>query len=140
MTDERIAKRHAEGKLTARERIDRLVDDGSFVEFDQQIEDGVITGYATVDGRTIALYSQDFLVKGGSLGEMTGKKIVKVMDFALKSGVPLIGLNDSGGARIQEGVVALSQYGEIFKRNVRSSGVIPQILSLIHISEPTRPY
>jgi len=83
VTDERIAKRHAEGKLTARERIDRLVDDGSFVEFDQQIEDGVITGYATVDGRTIALYSQDFLVKGGSLGEMTGKKIVKVMDFAL---------------------------------------------------------
>ena len=127
MTDERIAKRHAEGKKTARERIDQLVDDGSFVEFDAQIEDGVITGYATVDGRTIALYSQDFLVKGGSLGEMTGKKIVKVMDFALKSGVPLVGLNDSGGARIQEGVVALSQYGEIFKRNVKSSGVIPQI-------------
>lgn len=127
MTDERIAKRHAEGKKTARERIDALVDDGSFVEFDAQIKDGVITGYATVDGRTIALYSQDFLVKGGSLGEMTGKKIVKVMDFALKSGVPLIGLNDSGGARIQEGVIALSQYGEIFKRNVRSSGVIPQI-------------
>ena len=127
MTDERIAKRHAEGKKTARERIDQLVDDGSFVELDQQIEDGVITGYGTVDGRTIALYSQDFLVKGGSLGEMTGKKIVKVMDFALKSGVPLIGLNDSGGARIQEGVVALSQYGEIFKRNVRASGVIPQI-------------
>ena len=127
MTDERIAKRHAEGKKTARERIDQLVDDGSFVELDQQIEDGVITGYGTVDGRTIALYSQDFLVKGGSLGEMTGKKIVKVMDFALKSGVPLVGLNDSGGARIQEGVVALSQYGEIFKRNVRASGVIPQI-------------
>jgi len=127
VTDERIAKRHAEGKKTARERIDQLVDDGSFVELDQQIEDGVITGYGTVDGRTIALYSQDFLVKGGSLGEMTGKKIVKVMDFALKSGVPLVGLNDSGGARIQEGVVALSQYGEIFKRNVRASGVIPQI-------------
>ena len=127
MTDERIAKRHAEGKKTARERIDQLVDDGSFVELDQQIEDGVITGYGTVDGRTIALYSQDFLVKGGSLGEMTGKKIVKVLDFALKSGVPLVGLNDSGGARIQEGVVALSQYGEIFKRNVRASGVIPQI-------------
>jgi propionyl-CoA carboxylase beta chain len=127
VTDERIAKRHAEGKKTARERIDQLVDVGSFVEIDQQIEDGVITGYATVDGRTIALYSQDFLVKGGSLGEMTGKKIVKVMEFALKSGVPLVGLNDSGGARIQEGVVALSQYGEIFKRNVRASGVIPQI-------------
>ena len=127
MTDERIAKRHAEGKKAARERIDQLVDVGSFVEIDQQIEDGVITGYATVDGRTIALYSQDFLVKGGSLGEMTGKKIVKVMEFALKSGVPLVGLNDSGGARIQEGVVALSQYGEIFKRNVRASGVIPQI-------------
>ena len=127
MTDERIAKRHAEGKKTARERINQLVEVGSFVEIDQQIEDGVITGYATVDGRTIALYSQDFLVKGGSLGEMTGKKIVKVMEFALKSGVPLVGLNDSGGARIQEGVVALSQYGEIFKRNVRASGVIPQI-------------
>ena len=127
MSDERIAKRHAEGKKTARERIDALVDDGSFIELDQEIQDGVITGYATVDGRTIALYSQDFLVKGGSLGEMTGKKIVKVMDFALKSGVPLVGLNDSGGARIQEGVIALSQYGEIFKRNVRSSGVIPQI-------------
>ena len=127
MNDERVEKRRAEGKQTARERINYLVDDGSFIEFDEQIHDGVITGYATVDNRTIALYSQDFLVKGGSLGEMTGRKIVKVMDFALKSGVPLIGLNDSGGARIQEGVVALSQYGEIFKRNVRSSGVIPQI-------------
>ena len=89
--------------------------------------DGVVIGYATVDGRTIALFSQDFLTFGGSLGEVMGKKIVKIMDFALKSGIPLIGLNDSGGARIQEGVASLSQYGEIFKRNIRSSGVIPQI-------------
>ena len=137
-----IEKRHAAGKYTARERIMKLVDEGSFVEFDafsthhsdkfgmdksHPYGDGVVTGYATVDGRTIAIYSQDFLVLGGSLGEAMGKKIVKVMDFALKSGIPLVGLNDSGGARIQEGVASLSQYGEIFKRNVRSSGVIPQI-------------
>ena len=139
---EALEKRKAAGKKTARERILQLVDEGSFVEFDAFVThhstafgmekshpygDGVITGYATVDGRTIAIYSQDFLVLGGSLGEAMGKKIVKVMDFALKSGVPLVGLNDSGGARIQEGVASLSQYGEIFKRNVRSSGVIPQI-------------
>ena len=139
---EALEKRRAAGKKTARERITQLVDEGSFVEFDAFVThhstafgmdkahpygDGVVTGYATVDGRTIAIYSQDFLVLGGSLGEAMGKKIVKVMDFALKSGIPLVGLNDSGGARIQEGVASLSQYGEIFKRNVRSSGVIPQI-------------
>ena len=137
-----IEKRHAAGKYTARERIMKLVDEGSFVEFDafsthhsdkfgmdksHPYGDGVITGYATIDGRTVALSSQDFMVFGGSLGETMGKKIVKVMDFALKSGIPMIGLNDSGGARIQEGVASLSQYGEIFKRNIRSSGVIPQI-------------
>jgi len=137
-----IEKRHAAGKYTARERIQKLVDEGSFVEFDafsthhstnfgmdksHPYGDGVITGYATIDGRTVALSSQDFMVFGGSLGETMGKKIVKVMDFALKSGIPMIGLNDSGGARIQEGVASLSMYGEIFKRNVRSSGVIPQI-------------
>ena len=141
-SDAAIEKRHAAGKMTARERITALVDEGSFVEFDafsthhsdkfgmdksHPYGDGVVTGYATVDGRTIALYSQDFMVFGGSLGETMGKKICKVMDFALKSGIPLVGLNDSGGARIQEGVASLSQYGEIFKRNVRCSGVIPQI-------------
>jgi propionyl-CoA carboxylase beta chain len=89
--------------------------------------DGVVTGYGTVDGRQIAIFSQDFTVMGGSLGEVFGEKIVKIMDFALKSGIPLVGINDSGGARIQEGVVSLGRYGEIFRRNARSSGVIPQI-------------
>jgi propionyl-CoA carboxylase beta chain len=139
---EAIEKRHAKGKMTARERIAKLVDPGSFVEMDSFARhrstnfgmdknrvygDGVVTGYATVDGRTIAIYSQDFLVFGGSLGEVVGEKIVKVMDFAIKSGIPIVGLNDSGGARIQEGVASLSKYGEIFKRNVQASGVIPQI-------------
>jgi propionyl-CoA carboxylase beta chain len=141
-TPEVIDKRHAQGKLTARERIARLVDAGSFVEMDafsrhrssnfgmdknRIYGDGVVTGHATVDGRAIAIYSQDFLTFGGSLGEVVGEKIVKVMEFALKSGIPIVGINDSGGARIQEGVASLSQYGEIFKRNVRASGVIPQI-------------
>ena len=139
---ESVEKRHAQGKYTARERIEKLVDPGSFVEFDSFARhrsnnfgmeknriygDGVITGHTTVDGRAIAIYSQDFLVFGGSLGEVVGEKIVKVMDFALKAGIPIVGINDSGGARIQEGVASLSQYGEIFKRNVRASGVIPQI-------------
>jgi len=137
-----IEKRHANGKYTARERVMKLLDEGTFVEFDafathhsdkfgmnksHPYGDGVITGYGKIDGRTVAISSQDFMVFGGSLGETMGKKIVKVMDFALKSGVPMIALNDSGGARIQEGVASLSQYGEIFKRNIRSSGVIPQI-------------
>ena len=137
-----IDKQHARGKMTARERIALLVDEGSFVEFDEFARhrstnfdmptnrpygDGVVTGYGTVDGRTICIFSQDFTVFGGSLGEVFGEKIVKLMDFALKTGVPLIGINDSGGARIQEGVVALGLYAEIFKRNVHASGVIPQI-------------
>jgi propionyl-CoA carboxylase beta chain len=139
---ESVEKRHAQGKYTARERIEKLVDPGSFVEFDtfarhrssnfgmennRVYGDGVVTGHASVDGRAIAIYSQDFLVFGGSLGEVVGEKIVKVMDFALKAGIPIVGINDSGGARIQEGVASLSQYGEIFKRNVQASGVIPQI-------------
>lgn len=141
-TPEAVEKRHAAGKYTARERIEKLLDAGSFVELDSFARhrstnfgmekshpygDGVVTGYGTVDGRTIALYSQDFLAFGGSLGEVVGEKIVKVMEFAMKSGIPLVGLNDSGGARIQEGVISLSKYGEIFKRNVSASGVIPQI-------------
>jgi len=141
-TPEAIEKRHNAGKYTARERIEKLLDAGSFVELDSFARhrstnfgmdkshpygDGVVTGYGTVDGRTIALYSQDFLAFGGSLGEVVGEKIVKVMEFAMKSGIPLVGLNDSGGARIQEGVISLSKYGEIFKRNVSASGVIPQI-------------
>jgi propionyl-CoA carboxylase beta chain len=137
-----VEKQHAKGKMTARERIEKLVDDGSFTELDEFARhrstnfgmqenrpygDGVVTGYGTVDGRQVAIFSQDFTVMGGSLGEVFGEKIVKIMDFALKSGIPLIGINDSGGARIQEGVVSLGRYGEIFRRNARSSGVIPQI-------------
>lgn len=137
-----IEKQHAKGKMTARERIEKLVDEGSFTEIDEFARhrsvnfgmqenrpygDGVVTGYGTVDGRTIAVFSQDFTVMGGSLGEVFGEKIVKIMDFALKNGIPLVGINDSGGARIQEGVVSLGRYGEIFRRNARSSGVIPQI-------------
>jgi propionyl-CoA carboxylase beta chain len=137
-----VEKQHTRGKLTARERIGLLVDEGSFIEFDELARhrstnfdmaetrpygDGVVTGYGTVDGRTICVFAQDFTVFGGSLGEVFGEKIVKLMDFAMKTGVPLIGINDSGGARIQEGVVALGLYAEIFKRNVHASGVIPQI-------------
>jgi len=137
-----IEKQHARGKKTARERIALLLDEGSFVEFDEFARhrsvnfdmaesrpygDGVVTGHGTVDGRTVCVFAQDFTVFGGSLGEVFGEKIVKVMDFALKIGAPMIGINDSGGARIQEGVVALGLYAEIFKRNAHSSGVIPQI-------------
>ncbi|MFD0855821.1 acyl-CoA carboxylase subunit beta, partial [Actinomadura adrarensis] len=137
-----VDKQHAKGKMTARERIDALLDEGSFVEFDEMARhrstafgmernrpygDGVVTGYGTVDGRHVAVFSQDFTVSGGSLGEVFGEKICKVMDHALKTGCPVIGINDSGGARIQEGVVALGLYAEIFKRNVHASGVIPQI-------------
>ena len=137
-----VEKQHARGKLTARERIGLLVDPGSFTEFDQLARhrahgfgmeasrpygDGVVTGTGTVDGRPVAVYSQDFTVFGGSLGEVYGEKIVKVMDHALKTGCPVIGINDGGGARIQEGVAALGLFGEIFARNVRASGVIPQI-------------
>jgi len=135
-------KQHAKGKGTARERIEMLVDADSFTEIDEFARhraqnfgmeknrpygDGVIIGTATVDGRPIALYSQDFTVFGGSLGEVHAEKIVKIAEFALKSGIPLIGINDSGGARIQEGVASLNGYGRIFRLNTRSSGVIPQI-------------
>src|SRR3712207_195414 len=135
-------RQHQRGKLTARERIDLLLDPGSFVEFDALAQhrshnfglaerrpfgDGVVTGYGTIDGRTVCLFSQDFTVFGGSLGEVFAEKVVKVMDLALKMGVPVVGINDSGGARIQEGVVSLAGYADIFHRNVRSSGVIPQI-------------
>ena len=135
-------KQHAKGKLTALERIEALLDAGSFVELDalarhrttnfgmaanRPFGDGVITGYGTIDGRTVCVFAQDFTVFGGSLGEVFGEKIMKVMDLAMKFGCPLIGLNDSGGARIQEGVVSLGRYGEIFSRNVLASGVIPQV-------------
>jgi len=135
-------KQHARNKKSARERVDTLLDEGSFVELDRlnrhrsvnfgleknrPYGDGVVTGYGTIDGRQVAVYSQDFTVYGGSLGEVHGQKIAKIQDFALRTGVPIIGILDGGGARIQEGVVALGLYGEIFMRNVRSSGVIPQI-------------
>ncbi|MBV9792253.1 MAG: acyl-CoA carboxylase subunit beta [Chloroflexi bacterium] len=142
-TDPEAAKKqHARGKSTARERIDVLLDPGSFVELDafavhrshnfgldrrHPLGDGVITGHGTIDGRPVCVFSQDFTVFGGSLGEVFAEKIVKVMDLALRMGVPCIGINDSGGARIQEGVVALGGYAEIFYRNVISSGVIPQL-------------
>ena len=137
-----VEKQHARGKKTARERIDLLLDPGSFVELDELARhrsvafgldatrpygDGVVTGYGTVDGRQVCVFAQDFTVFGGSLGEVFGEKIVKVMDLAMKIGCPVIGINDSGGARIQEGVVSLGLYGEIFFRNTRASGVIPQI-------------
>ncbi|MGN6332591.1 MAG: acyl-CoA carboxylase subunit beta [Motilibacteraceae bacterium] len=137
-----VEKQHAKGKMTARERILALLDEGSFVELDEFARhrstafgletkrpdgDGVVTGYGTVDGRQVCVFAQDFTVFGGSLGEVFGEKIVKVMDLAMKTGCPVIGINDSGGARIQEGVVSLGLYGEIFRRNVHASGVVPQI-------------
>jgi propionyl-CoA carboxylase beta chain len=141
-TERQVERQHAKGKMTARERIDALLDPGSFTEFDELARhrstdfgmarnrpygDGVVTGYGTIDGRPVCVFSQDFTVYGGSLGEVYGEKIVKVMDHALKTGCPMIGINDGGGARIQEGVVALGLFAEIFYRNVISSGVIPQI-------------
>jgi propionyl-CoA carboxylase beta chain len=137
-----VDRQHAKGKKTARERLDMLLDPGSFIELDELARhrstafgmdrsrpygDGVVTGYGTIDGRQVCVFSQDFTVFGGSLGEVYGEKIVKVMDLALKTGCPVIGINDGGGARVQEGVVALGLYGEIFYRNVIASGVIPQI-------------
>ena len=142
----RIEAQHAKGKLTARERLDLLLDPGTFVEIDQFVThratgfglenehyygDGVVTGYGRIDGRLVYVFSQDFTVFGGSLSETHGEKICKVMDLALKNGAPLIGLNDSGGARIQEGVVSLGAYAEIFLRNVLASGVIPQISAVM---------
>lgn len=137
-----VERQHSRGKMTARERIDYLLDEGSFQELDMMARhrafgvgldenrpytDGVITGFGTIDGRRVAVYSQDFTVIGGSLGEVVGEKIHKIQDLAATTGVPIIGLNDSGGARIQEGVVSLVGYGGIFRRNVKGSGVIPQI-------------
>ncbi|WP_066463991.1 acyl-CoA carboxylase subunit beta [Sanguibacter suarezii] len=137
-----VEKQHARKKKTARERIDALLDPGSFVEMDAFAKhrsvnfglekkrlagDGVVVGHGTVDGRQVCIYSQDFTVFGGSLGEVHGQKITKVMDLALRTGVPLIGISDGGGARIQEGVAGLTQFAEIFRRNVAASGVIPQI-------------
>src|SRR5438094_1887756 len=143
---EKIEAQHSRGKMTARERIDALVDPGSFVEIDRFVVhqtvdfgmaekkilgDGVVTGHARIDGRLVYLFSHDFTVFGGSLGEMFARKVTKIMDMALKTGVPVIGLNDSGGARIQEGVVSLGGYAEIFFRNVLASGVIPQISAIM---------
>jgi len=140
--DAAVKKQHAKGKKTARERIDILLDKGSFVEVDEFVRhrsnafgmevnrpygDSVVTGFGTIHGRQVAVYSQDFTVFGGSLGEAAGNKIIKIMDLAISTGVPIIGILDSGGARIQEGVVALGKYGEIFRKNTMASGVIPQI-------------
>ena len=140
--EERIKAQHSKGKLTARERISLLLDPGTFLELDKLVStrsydfdlnkkkihgDGVVTGYGSINEKQIFLYAQDFTVLGGSLGEMSAKKITKVMDHAFKSGCPIIGIIDSGGARIQEGVMGLSGYGEIFYRNTMASGVIPQI-------------
>ena len=137
-----VEKQHAKGRKTARERIELLFDEGSFVELDELARhratgfglednrpygDGVITGYGTVDGRQVCVFSQDFTVFGGSLGEVYGEKITKVMDLAIRTGCPIVGINEGAGARIQEGVVSLGLYGEIFRRNVHASGVIPQI-------------
>ena len=138
----RVSAQHAKGKMTARERIEQMLDEDSFVEVDALVEhrcrdfdmdrnvipgDGVVCGHGTIDGRLVYCFAQDFTVYGGSLGEMHGLKICKILDMAVKTGAPVIGLNDSGGARIQEGVASLGSYAEIFFRNVRSSGVIPQI-------------
>ena len=140
--EKRIASQHQKGKYTARERVSMLLDEGSFEEFDMFVEhrshnfgmeknkflgDGVVTGYGTIEGRLVYIFAQDFTVSGGSLSEMHAQKICKVMDQAMKMGAPLIGINDSGGARIQEGVNALAGYAEIFQRNILASGVIPQI-------------
>jgi len=144
--EDRIARRHAEGKLTARERIEQLLDPGSFVEFDRFkvhrctdfgmeerkiYGDGVVTGHGTIDGRLVFVFSQDFTVFGGSLSGAFAEKVVKIMDLAMKMGAPVVGLNDSGGARIQEGVVSLGGYAEIFLRNTLASGVIPQISAVL---------
>ncbi len=141
-----VAKHHKQGKLTARERLDHLFDPGTFREIDMFVKhhctnfgmenvdipaEGVITGHGLVDGRPVFAYSQDFTARAGSLGEMHAKKICKVMDLALKAGVPFVGINDSGGARIQEGVDALSGYGDIFFRNSAASGTIPQISAIM---------
>ena len=141
----RIDKQHAKGAMTARERIDLLLDKGSFEEFDmfkshrctdfgmeKQVYpgDGVVTGHGTINGRTVYVYAQDFTVLGGSLSETMSEKICKIMDLAMKNGAPVIGLGDSGGARIQEGIESLAGFSEIFQRNVMASGVVPQISAI----------
>ena len=138
----RIDAQHAKGKLTARERIEVLLDEGTFEEWDMFVEhrctdfgmeankipgDGVVTGYGMINGRLVFVFSQDFTVYGGALSETHAEKICKIMDQAMKVGAPVIGLNDSGGARIQEGVASLGGYAEVFQRNVMASGVVPQI-------------
>jgi acetyl-CoA carboxylase carboxyltransferase component len=142
----RIEQQHAKGKLSARERVDLLVDEGSFTELDafvmarptelvaddeRVMGDGVVTGFGRIDGRVVYVFSQDFTVFGGSLAEAHAEKICKVMDLAVKTGAPIIGLNDSGGARIQEGVVSLGGYADIFLRNVMASGVVPQLSAIL---------
>jgi propionyl-CoA carboxylase beta chain len=143
---DRIAKQHEQGKLSARERVALLLDEGSFREIDRFVVhrtedfgmgdkkflgDGVVTGSGLIDGRPVFVFSQDFTVFGGSLGETHAKKICKIMDLAVKTGVPVIGLNDSGGARIQEGVLSLGGYADIFLRNTLASGVVPQISAIM---------
>ena len=138
----RIDAQRQKGKLTARERLERLLDAGSFEEFDMFVQhrctnfgmdaqhfdgDGVVTGQGTIDGRLVYVFAQDFTVSGGSLSKTMSEKICKVMDLAVRNGAPCIGLNDSGGARIQEGIDALAGYGDIFERNILASGVVPQI-------------
>src|SRR5881275_1345838 len=140
--EKRIAAQHGKGKLTARERLDVLLDEGTFEEWDMFVEhrctdfgmadnkvpgDGVVTGYGMINGRLVFVFSQDFTVFGGALSEAHAEKICKVMDQAMKVGAPVIGLNDSGGARIQEGVASLGGYADVFQRNVMASGVVPQI-------------
>ena len=142
----RIEAQHKKGKLTARERISLLLDEGTFHEIDafvthrsndfgmekqQILGDGVVTGYGKINGRFVYVFSQDFTVFGGSLSETHAEKICKVMDLAVQNGAPVIGLNDSGGARIQEGVVSLGGYADIFYKNVQSSGVVPQISAIM---------
>src|SRR3972149_1030643 len=144
--EDRVERQHASGKLTARERVEALLDEGSFEELGQLVThrsrdfgmektlipgDGVLTGYGRIDGRLVSLYAQDFTVFGGSLSEASAEKVVKGMDLAMRQGAPVIGLNDSGGARIQEGVVSLAGYADIFLRNTLASGVVPQISGIM---------
>src|ERR1700712_1925490 len=144
--EKRLKAQHAKGKLSARERLDVLLDEGSFVELDRFVVhrshdfgleqqkfygDGVVTGYGRIDGRLVFGFSQDFTVFGGSLSESFAEKICKVMDLAVRNGAPIIGLNDSGGARIQEGVVSLGGYAEIFWRHTQAAGVVPQISAIL---------
>src|SRR5689334_16278120 len=144
--EKRVKAQHAKGKLSARERLDLLLDEGTFVEFDRFVVhrsndfglenekyygDGVVTGYGRIDGRLVYVFSQDFTVFGGSLSETFAEKICKIMDLAVRNGAPVIGLNDSGGARIQEGVLSLGGYADIFLRNTLASGVVPQISAIL---------